>query len=413
MTKYQKFVVGLLAFLQFTLVLDFMILSPLGAFLMPDLQINPAQFGLVVSAYAFSAGLSGFLAAGFADRFDRKKLLLFFYTGFLVGTLLCGLARSYEFLLVARIVTGLFGGVIGSVVFAITTDLFPFEMRGRVMGVVQTSFAASQVLGIPAGLYFANHWGWNSPFLLIVGVGVLVGLIIVAKLQPINAHLNLHPDRSALHHLWQTVTTPRYVQGFATTALMAIGGFMMMPFGSAFTMNNMGVSAIDLPLVYMVTGLGSILVGPLVGRLSDKFGKFRMFFIGCVVTMITVPIYAHMGVSSLGLVMLINVVMFAGIFTRIIASTALISALPKTQDRGAYMSVGSSIQQVAGGIASAIAGLIVVQGEGGRIEHFDTVGWVVAGTTLITLTMMYFVNIYITGQLAESAANKPQGASNV
>ena len=133
---YQKTVVAMLAFLQFAVILDFMLMSPLGALIMPDLKIGPAQFGLVVSAYAFSAGVSGLLTAGFADRYDRKKLLLFFYTGFVLGTLWCGLANSFHALLAARIVTGIFGGVIGSVVLAIATDLFEVALRGRVMGLI-------------------------------------------------------------------------------------------------------------------------------------------------------------------------------------------------------------------------------------------------------------------------------------
>src|SRR5882672_4956001 len=103
-TRYQKFVIAVLAFLQFTIILDFMIISPLGAMMMPTLHMSPQQFGLAVSSYAFSAGLSGLLAAGFADRFDRKRLLLFFYAGFLAGTLLCGLAGSYNLLLLARMI---------------------------------------------------------------------------------------------------------------------------------------------------------------------------------------------------------------------------------------------------------------------------------------------------------------------
>src|SRR3954453_3197495 len=156
-TRYQKFVVAVLAFLQFTIVLDFMIISPLGALLLPALHITTRQFGLVVSVYAFRAGASGLLAAGFADKFDRKRLLLFFYAGFLLGTLLCGVADTYSFLLGARIVTGIFGGVIGSICMAITADLFPLEMRGRVMGTVQTAFAASQVMGLPLGVFLSNR----------------------------------------------------------------------------------------------------------------------------------------------------------------------------------------------------------------------------------------------------------------
>src|SRR5947208_3957890 len=186
---YQKFVVAVLAFLQFTIILDFMIISPLGAMMMPTLHITPQQFGLAVSSYAFSAGVSGLTAAGFADRFDRKRLLLFFYAGFLLGTLFCALATTYPMLLMARIVTGLFGGVIGSVVLAIATDLFPLQMRGRVMGLIQTAFAASQVLGIPIGLFLSSRWDWHVPFLAMAALGLLGGLVVSWRMQPVADHL--------------------------------------------------------------------------------------------------------------------------------------------------------------------------------------------------------------------------------
>src|SRR4051812_19587519 len=160
-SRYQSLLIALLAFAQFTIILDFIIMSPLGAILMPALDITAGQFGVAVSAYAFSAGISGVLAAGFADRFDRKKLLLFFYVGFLGGTLWCALAQTFPSLLAARIVTGLFGGVIGSVLIAIATDLFAANLRGRAMGIMQTAFAASQVMGLPAALYLSNHWNWH------------------------------------------------------------------------------------------------------------------------------------------------------------------------------------------------------------------------------------------------------------
>ncbi|MCK6596947.1 MAG: MFS transporter [Bdellovibrionaceae bacterium] len=188
-----------------------MIISPLGAILMPALKISPAQFGIVVSAYALSAGLSGILAAGFADRYDRKKLLLFFYTGFVIGTLLCGIAPTYEFLLGARIVTGIFGGVIGAIIMAISTDIFSFQQRGRVMGFIQTSFAASQILGIPIGLFASNLWGWHSPFILIVLISIVVGLIILFYFKPVNEHLKNKIDHNAFHHLWTTIKIPNYI----------------------------------------------------------------------------------------------------------------------------------------------------------------------------------------------------------
>src|ERR1051325_1450160 len=209
-TSYQKFVIFILTITQFTVILDFMIMSPLGDILMKSFNLKPAQFGIAVSAYAFSAGISGLLTAGFADRFDRKKLLLFFYTGFIAGTLWCGRARSFESLLLARIVTGLFGGVIGSVVLAIATDLFAPQMRGRVMGFIQTAFAASQVLGIPIGIYLSNQWNWHVPFLALVVLGVIGGLLIAVYMKPVAEHLKLRQEHSAFEHLRNTVAEPRY-----------------------------------------------------------------------------------------------------------------------------------------------------------------------------------------------------------
>lgn len=389
---YQKFVIAVLAFLQFTIILDFMIISPLGAMLMPALSISTSQFGLVVSVYAFSAGAAGFFAAGFADKYDRKKLLLFFYSGFILGTMLCGVAASYQFLLFARVVTGLFGGVIGSIVFAIMTDLFPMSMRGRVMGFIQTAFAASQILGLPLGLYLSNHLGWRAPFFMIVGVSVIVGIMIVLYLKPIDAHLKLHPDRNAIHHLITTISTSKYLFAFAATALLSIGGFMLMPFGSAYTVNNLGIHIENLPVIYLVSGIASIFIGPLVGRASDRFGALPVFAFGSFFSMIMVVIYTHLGVTPLALVILVNSLMFVGIFSRMIPSQTLMSAIPDPASRGSFMSVGSSIQQVAGGLASIVAGLIVVQRDDGYIEHFPTLGYILVATAFLSLVMMYFIN---------------------
>jgi predicted MFS family arabinose efflux permease len=391
-SSYQKFVAAILAFLNFTVILDFMILSPLGAQLMPALQISPVQFGLLVSTYAFSAGLSGILAAGFADRFDRKKLLMIFYAGFLAGTLLCGLASGYHTLLLGRLITGLFAGVVGSVSFAIITDVFPLEMRGRVMGIIQTAFAASSVLGIPIGLLLSTRWRWNAPFLLIVVVGAAVGWLIQARMRPVDGHLQRHPDRSPLHHLLQTVSNKLYLQGFATTTLLSVGGFMLMPFMSAFMVHNVGVPVVRLPLVYVLVGLFSAVAGPLIGRASDRFGKFNVFFFGCVVTVVMVVIFTHLATTPLWLLVTVLVILQIGIFSRMISASALMSALPAPADRGAYMSIGSSIQQVAGGVAAVLSGMIVVEGADGVLVYFDRVGYVLVGTTLLTLSMMYLIN---------------------
>ncbi len=391
-TRYDIFIIAILAILQFTLVLDFMVLSPLGAQLLVELSITTAQFGWVVSAYAFSAGASGLLAAGFADKFDRKKLLLFFYTGFIAGTFLCGIAPDYNFLLMARIVTGIFGGVIGAVSFAIITDLFKLEVRGRVMGVVQMAFAASQVMGLPVGLYLANKWGWHSPFIMIVGLSIIVGIAIIIYMKPINEHLKIQSDRNALQHLGKTISNVTYLKSFGATILLATGGFMLMPFGSAFSINNLGLTMEQLPLLYMITGIFSMGIGPLAGKLSDKIGKYKMFVIGSVISMVMVLIYCNLDITPLWIVIVINVIMFAGIMARIIPSSALMTVIPDPQDRGAFMGINSSIQQISGGVAAAVAGIIVVQTSSGKLENYDILGYVVVGAMLITIGMVYWLN---------------------
>jgi predicted MFS family arabinose efflux permease len=402
-SRYQVAVVAILAFLQFTVVLDFMILSPLGAMLMRDLAVTPAQFGLVVSAYAFSAGVSGLLTAGFADKFDRKKLLLFFYAGFVLGTLLCGLAPSYRLLMGARTFTGLFGGVIGSISMAIIADLFPLEARGRVMGFVMTAFAGSQVLGIPIGLYLSNAWGWHAPFLMIAGVSAVVGVVIFATLRPIDAHLGKKADRNPLHHLLVTVTKPRHQWGFAATMLLALGGYMLMPFGSAFTVHNMGIPLEKLPMIYMATGVAALFAGPVMGRVSDAVGKYRTFAAGSLVAIGIVLFYTHLGSTPIGTVIAINVCMFSAISARMVSAQALASGIPAPQDRGAYMSISSSMQQLAGGVAASCAGLLVTQTGDGPLEHYERLGYVVSLAMLGTIVMMARINVLVMG-----APKKPE-----
>jgi predicted MFS family arabinose efflux permease len=247
---------------------------------------------------------------------------------------------------------------------------------------------------------------------MIVAVGAAVGVLIRARLRPVDAHLQLRPDRSPLHHLIHTVSTRRYLQGFATTGLLSVGGFMLMPFMSAFTVHNVGVSLDKLPLVYVVTGVFTALIGPLIGRASDAFGKFRVFFFGCAVTIVMVIIYTHLGLTPLWLLIGVLSVLQVGIFSRMISASALISALPEPTDRGAYMSISSSLQQVAGGVAAVFSGMIVVQRADGGLLHFERVGYVLVCTTLITLVMMYWINRTIARLQANRAATADADADD-
>jgi predicted MFS family arabinose efflux permease len=399
--------IAVLSFIQFTVILDFMVLSPLGALLLPQLQITTAQFGLVVSAYAFSAGITGLLAAGFADRFDRKRFLLFFYAGFIIGTVLCGIATTYRFLLFARIITGVFGGVIGSVGFAIMTDLFRIEVRGRVMGFMQMSFAASQILGLPIGLFLANRFGWHAPFWMIAILGFLVGLLIMYKMEPVTEHLTVQKRVNAFQHLKATITKRFYQRAFISTVLLATGGFMLMPFGSAYSTNNLGIKMDQLPLVYLVTGVCSIVAGPLIGKLTDQIGRFKVFLMGTVLAIALVGLYTNLnGPIHLWVLIVINVILFVGITARMISASTLISTIPAPHDRGAFMSINSSIQQISGGVASFIAGLIVIQTSDGKLSRYPLLGLVVILSMLIALSLIYWLDNYLKQHSQEPELNQ-------
>lgn len=395
-SSYQVFVIVLLALTQFTVLLDFMVMSPLGDMLMKNMHLTTKQFGFAVSGYAFSAGISGLLTAGFADKFDRKKLLLFFYIGFIVGTLFCGLSNSYPMLLFARIITGLFGGVIGSISMAIVADLFPMEKRGRVMGFMQMGFGASQVLGIPISLYLANMWGWQTPFLMIVGLAAVVWMMVMIKMQPITKHLEIKNERNAFGHLLHTIANRHYRIGFLATAFLSLGGFMMMPWGSAFSINNLKVTPHQLPLLFMVAGISSLIIMPVIGRFSDKIDKFKLFVIASVWMMVMVTIYTNLTPVPFWIVMLMNICFMIGIMSRMVPAMALASSLPQMQDRGAFMSINSSLQQIAGGVAAAVGGMIVIQKDKfSPLQHYNTLGYVIVGLTIICIYLVYRVNVII------------------
>ncbi|MFZ4861406.1 MFS transporter [Sphingobacterium sp. Mn56C] len=388
-TGYEKLVIFILAITQFTVILDFMVMSPLGDLLVKSIDMEASKFGIVVSAYAFSAGISGLLTAGFADKYDRKKLLLFFYIGFIIGTALCGIANDFYSLVAARIVTGLFGGVIGSISLAIITDLFVLEKRGRVMGFVQMGFGASQVLGIPIGIYLANLWGWEAPFFLIAILALLIAILIAWKLKPVREHLALQQEKNVFTHLWNTIKNKNYRIGFMTTAMLSIGGFMMMPYGTIFAVNNLKVATEQLPTLFMVSGISALVIMPIVGKISDSVSKLRLFSIAAIWLSVVCIIYTNLSATPFYLVLLTNVCMMIGILSRSVPASALTSAVPDAADRGAFMSVNASLQQIAGGIAAVIAGLIVhQQDKNSPLEHYNIVGYVLVVVTLLSIYFM-------------------------
>jgi predicted MFS family arabinose efflux permease len=165
--KKEKILLFILASIQFTSIMDFMIMMPLGPQLMRIFQINPQEFGFLVSAYTFAAGFSSFIGVFWIDNFDRKKALMNMYLGFLLGTLACALSPTYTILVLSRILTGLFGGLLMALVFSIIGDVIEEKRRGTAMGYVSTSFSLASVLGVPFGLFIASFWNWHAPFFFL------------------------------------------------------------------------------------------------------------------------------------------------------------------------------------------------------------------------------------------------------
>jgi len=399
-TGYQRFVIGILATTLFTVMLDFMVMSPLGDIMMKSLAISASQFGVAVSAYAFSAGISGLLTAGFADKFDRKKLLLFFYVGFTIGTLGCALAFDFTTLVIARVVTGIFGGVIGSISMAIVADIFTLQQRGKVMGLMQMGFGASQVFGIPFGLYIANQWGWHIPFSWIAAMAGLIAFTLFLQLKPLTEHLSLPQPKSALSHLWNTVSQSNYRLAFLTTSLLSIGGFMMMPFGSAFAINNVKVSMAQLPLMFMVSGVASLVTMPLIGRFSDKINKFTLFSAATLVAVVVINIYTRFSETPFWIVLVANVAMMISILSRMVPAMALNSAIPQPQDRGAFMSINASLQQIAGGVGAVFAGFVIVQNDKfSPLQHYDWLGMITSVVMVISIYFVYRVQAVVAAKV--------------
>jgi predicted MFS family arabinose efflux permease len=264
-------------------------------------------------------------------------------------------------------------------------------------------------MGLPLGVFLSNHWGWHAPFIMILAVGAPAGLLIAARLQPIVEHLKVPSTRHPVRHLVATVSERRYLGTFLATMMLATGGFMLMPFGSAFTVENLGIPLAKLPIIYVCTGAVTLVAGPLLGKLADAIGKYRLFVIGSVVGAALVAIYCNLGRTSLVTVLVVNAVLFVAITCRMISASALVSAVPDLADRGAFMAINASLQQLSGGLASLLAGVIVVQAPDGHLLRYDVLGYVVVAAMMLVLAFMYPINraVMRKAALAAAAAAKP------
>ncbi len=376
MNSKERLLLFILAAVNFTHIMDFMIMMPLGPQLMDLLHINPQQFGLAVSAYAITAGISSFISAFFVDRFDRKKVLLFAYIGFVIGTFSCALAPNYELLVAARVLAGLFGGMIGAQVLAIVADTFEYERRARAMGILMTSFSLASVAGVPIGLWLAAKFSWHIPFVAIGGLGLAVAALIGIFVQPVNKHIvEGAPRGNPLRVLTDIFKTPNQMKALSLSIVLMMGHFVTIPFIAPSLVGNVGYSEQNLFLIYLVGGALTIFTSPLVGKIADRRGKYPVFVVFALLSLIPVWLITNLWPMPLWSVLIISGLFFIVVNGRMIPTQAIISGVVNPQQRGGFMSINSSMQQLATGVAALIGGAIVQKTAGGRIEHYDWVGY--------------------------------------
>lgn len=377
-----------LAAVQFLHILDFVIVMPLGPRLMRSMSLSAGEFGAVVSAYTFSAAAAGLLAAAFLDRFDRRSTLLVLLAGFAVGTLLCAYAPGYGTLLAARVVAGAFGGVMAAVLFAIIGDEIPPERRGTATGVVMAGFSAASVLGLPLGLALADRWGWHAPFVLLAGLTAAVAAVVMMALPPMRGHLVAGRVHAPLRDLVRVASEPAHLRAFAVTTALVFGGFSVIPFLSPYLVGNVGVSESDLAYVYLAGGAATLFSGPLMGRLSDRFGHVRAFTAAALLSVIPILTVVHLPRVPLGTALVVTTVFMVLLSGRLIAAMALITGSVEPGTRGAFMSVNSAVQQLAAGVAASGAGLLVAADATGALHGFPRLGFVAVAATLVSLPLV-------------------------
>ena len=389
--RRERWLLFTLAGIQFTHILDFMIMMPLGPQFTALFGISNAQFGLLVSAYTLSAGFSGLMAATYIDRFGRTHLLLGMYSLFGLATLACALAPDYAWLMVARVAAGLFGGVLSALSQTIVADVIPFERRGRAMSVVMTSFSVSTVAGVPLGLFLAAHFNWHAPF---VGIAVLVGLLSLAAWQTLprlDAHLH-HPERvSVWRGIGQVLAEPNHLKAFAVSGLMMFAAFTVIPYITIYLQSNAGMKTEEVPWIYLCGGIATLLSARYFGRLTDRVGKVRMF--QRLALAVTVPLMAttlSQGLPLWGL-LAISTLFFTVMSGRMIPGMAMISSAALPRLRGTFMTLNASVQSASMGLAALVAGLII-----GRNAQGQLTGYWMAGLLGVVASLL---SVWLAGHL--------------
>jgi predicted MFS family arabinose efflux permease len=383
--RRERLILFVLATIQFSHVCDFVLLMPLGPQLMRVMSLSPAQFSLLVSSYTWSAGISGFFASLFADRFDRKRVLLFCYFGFLGGTLFCGLSGRYELLLAARVVAGAFGGTLAALIFAILADIVPEARRGAATGVLLSAFSIASVLGIPIGLFLATHQSWSFPFIVIAALGLLVWVLAAFQLPSLRGHLSPEGPARLGADLKYVVTDGTHVRAYLLTTFVIGGGFLVIPFISPYLVGNVGLQESDLPFVYFFGGLFTFFTSRFIGTLADRYGSFRVYVSIAASSVIPLLLMTNLPPVPRWATLVVTTLFFVLVSGRWVPAMALItsSALPRV--RGSFLSFNSSVQQIALGLATFLSGHIVGRTADGKLTHYPLAGAIAVVITLSSI----------------------------
>lgn len=406
MSKKERVIIVLLAAINFTHILDFMIMMPLGNYLMPHFQISPRQFSFLLASYPISSFLSGILMALFADRFERKRLLLITYVGFIIGTAACGFSKSYDFLLVSRIVAGIFGGIIGGQVLSMIGDLFVYERRGTAMGAVMSAFAVASSIGVTFSLYLVDIFkdDWHVPFLFVALLATVILPLCFFYLPVLKTHLEELAENSSnkITQLWNTLTTKSTGLALLFSGLMMMGHFLIIPFINPYMEFNKGYPRSVTPLIYLVGGIASFVAAVFLGRLSDRIGKLTVFSYCVPLSFIMVVMITNLPSLPFSVVLSFFAIWFALATGRAVSSQTMVSNVTGSSNRGSFMSLNSSIQHLGTGVAALVSGYIVTEDKGGRLMHYEWVG----NLSVIVLLAGFFLGRYLFRNTEEKIKTK-------
>jgi MFS transporter, DHA1 family, inner membrane transport protein len=386
--KKENILILLMAAVQFTHIIDFVIMMPLGPQLMRSLNINPTQFGIVVSSYTFSAAISAIIGAFFLDKYNRKTAILFLYVGFIIGTLLCGLSSNYGILVAARIFTGAFGGLLGSLVLSIVADAVPPQERGKAIGIVIGAFSLASVIGIPLGLMIANYYSWNVPFYFVSAFGSIIAIFIFYYMKDMKNHIVTSNSEKWHSVVSKVLNSKNQRNGLLLTFLLMSGHFTVISFLSPYMVSNVGFSEKQLSLIYLIGGFVTFFTSPIIGKYSDKFGKVKVFTFFSILIIPMILIVTNLPQISVAIALTSTTILFIIIGGRVIPATATVTSTVEPSQRGSFMAFNSAVQQLGSGFAAFSAGAIVIKNQSGIYENFNYVGFLAVGINILAIIII-------------------------